>query len=66
MHAQDALEAESRRLSAAFTTREARARFRVEPNPLGRSFRAWCRASFNAFACAGKLAQVVTRKDDAR
>lgn len=61
MHHQDRVEAERRRAAAAFTSRIARRRFKREWSKIG--FRAWARRTYNAFACAGKLARIVARKD---
>jgi hypothetical protein len=61
MHRQDHLEAEARRVANAFTVRVARRRYRVERQDV--PFRAFCRRTYNAFACAGKLAAIVARKE---
>lgn len=63
MHAQDAREAEARRLAASFTMRIARRRFVVERRakavPPAEALRAWARRTYNPSACAGKLAVIV-------
>lgn len=53
----------ARELDAAFRMRHARARFRQERRSKtdhSLSFRAWARHTYNAHACAGKLAEIVT------
>jgi hypothetical protein len=54
----DALEAAARHRSAAYHMGIARARFKLDPNPNGKSFRDWARATYTAPACTGKLAAI--------
>lgn len=63
MHRQDAIDAEARRVDAAFKMPLARARFKTEPNPNALGFRAWARRTYSPHACAGKLERVVERKE---
>jgi len=61
MNQQDQIEAEQRRQSAAFKMSTARRRHRREKG--AGPFRAWAARTYNAFACAGKLAAIVSRKN---